>query len=236
MQTKNAPNSNNLNRKEGGYISTKSIGKIALLAGLLLLSMSMVVASAVRRPDPPPPEEDQLLKLVFVTSTTYGVGPGADRFNGIVHANEICTKLAHAANLQGDYRAWLSDTHTSPRSSWTASGPWHSTCDGNPLVAGSVAELMGAFVPLESPIKCDQYGAEVAGDFSVWTNTEDDGQEDRVIGTTDERYRRACGNWISPNPPQTRVGDLRAVDDHWSEDTFVACDGSYRLYCFQQRY
>lgn len=47
MKTKKRPNSTNLNRKEGMYMLTKSIGRIMLLAGLLLLSAAIIGNSAL---------------------------------------------------------------------------------------------------------------------------------------------------------------------------------------------
>src|SRR5262245_61095552 len=75
--------------------------------------------------------------LVFLSSTEQ-----AGDLGGIAGADAICQSLAHAADLPGTYRAWLSDGNASPSTRFSRSTAPYTLVDGT-LIAGNWNELTG---------------------------------------------------------------------------------------------
>lgn len=167
---------------------------------------------------------------VFVTSSTHTGDLG-----GITGADSICQNLADAANLMGSFKAWLSDSNTSPADSFTQNdGDYILTDTDGTVIATDWANLTDGNLAIESTgIRYDETGTELQGDAGfVWTGTFED-------GTTDGTQN--CDDWNSDSAAiEGRIGDPSDIGSAWSfldipggqADRF--CSNTWRLYCFEQ--
>ena len=96
---------------------------------------------------PPPPAAS---KQVFVTSKTYSLG-----FGGVVGADKQCATLATAAGLSGTFKAWISDSTTSPATSFAQSSAPYKQVDGT-VIANDWADLVDGVLAIG--IKVDENG------------------------------------------------------------------------------
>jgi len=168
---------------------------------------------------------------VFVTSTTYDGDLG-----GVAGADAKCQARAVAAGLPGTYKAWISDSTSSPSTTFTQSPSAYVLVDLT-QVAASWAALTGQGTVctncLDAPIDRDEFGVAV-GAGTVWTGTRPDGTETGAGGALDY-----CGDWTSnDNSREAYPGDLSEVDRDWTFNVSGGderiCDRDRRLYCFQQ--
>ena len=175
-------------------------------------------------------------RWVFVTS---GAGPNTSgNFGGIMGADEYCQTLADAAELPGQYMAWLAgaDPASAPatRFASTEFKGWYLM----PPISMPTPVALG-WADLTSPnegmpenylqnaIHFDETGKDVV-DGGVWANTRPDGTQD----TTDLH----CVDWTSNAfDADGKVGRTKAgvVDGAWTAADDSKCGGGNRLYCFQ---
>ncbi len=177
-------------------------------------------------------------KLVFLTSATYD---GND-FGGLSGADDECQALADAAGLSGDFRAWISDSFSSPASDGTfvQSDVPYVRLDGV-MVASSWADLVDGTILAQ--IEVDEEGNHpgvTAGAFDapvrfVWTGTVFDGTSfDSSSGPAN------CVNWTNDDPDiQGNAGvgvngKLLRTGPGWTFDDVTGCDRQGHLYCFEQ--
>ena len=165
-------------------------------------------------------------KVVFVTSMAYPANLG-----GIMGAHVLCEVRAAAGGLPMlPYRAWLSDSQTSPSKFMSQSMYPYVKTNGE-LVASNWAELTSG--TLKSPIDRNEFGLPAAmiadnpcGAASVHSNT--DAQGDPVSLTAN------CGNWKS-TMGVSRWGNFLKTSDQWTD----ACGEDYcnfkaPIYCIEQ--
>jgi len=170
-------------------------------------------------------------KTVFVTSAVYSGNLG-----GLVGADGKCQALAAAANLDGTYKAWLSDgTATAAARLTHSSGPY-VLVDGT-VIASDWTQLASG-VLLDAIDKTEQNAPAAAGTASgqacfgvacAWTDTNADG--------TLAQGSYSCQDWSSQSSNDNAVlGETNATSTYWSSfaTSSGVCDLTAPLYCLQQ--
>ncbi len=170
-------------------------------------------------------------RVVFQTAATFT--PGVD-FTSIATANALCQTAASGAGLLGTYAAWLSDSTTSPSTSFVqGAGPYMLTT--GTYIATSWADLTDG--TLATSISRDQLGNVAGGGTSacttvftesaVWSNTAADGTLLDGANT--------CSDWSSNVGALVNSGDAAQTGANWTESCLGAsCAAAENLYCFQQ--
>lgn len=162
-------------------------------------------------------------KIVFVSSQRY-----TGQLGGLRGADAKCQGLANAADLSGNYRAWLADDIGSPDIHFTRSQAPYILTDGS-LVALNWEDLTDG--SLVGAIFLDEHGDPIPssnGRVAVWTNTDPQGQS---IGYADE----GCGQWKSGDVNvESIVGLINNRDATWSTGDIRTCNDWLHLYCFEQ--
>jgi hypothetical protein len=186
---------------------------IVALSGLFLLGQ-----------DTWPPRDPT--RIVFVTEGTYTGDVG-----GIVGADTKCQADADAAGLAGTFKAWLSDTSTSPDDTFNQSGAPYVLVDGT-VVADDWSDLTDTTI--DHAIDMTAAGVTVpppgAHAIPVWTGTE-------TGGTASFDH---CDNWIYDDPSiYGTIGTTHEINSNWTDAGTMTCDGISslglaRLFCFQQ--
>jgi hypothetical protein len=177
-------------------------------------------------------------RTVFVASGPYIGG----ELGGLTGADATCQSLAEDAGLKGTYRAWLSDSASSPSTRFTKDGGPFMLVDGTVVADDWAALTSGA---LMHAINRDEVGgAPLAGNATcagaavtvVWTDTNTDGTRTSLVET--------CGDWQNVGINGAAWGVATRGDGAWTD----ACGGyeplmlmgtprcsmSGALYCFQQ--
>jgi hypothetical protein len=152
-------------------------------------------------------------RRVFATLAVWG-----GNFGGAAAADVVCQNNAASQSLNGTFRAWVSDSTTSPAARFTqGSGGFFQRLDGT-KIADDWADLTdgtldAAIVPGANPP-------------AAWTGTAADGTP---LGGT-------CSNWTSNSAAQNgRRGIPQQTDSQWSATgADLACNNSLALYCFEQ--
>lgn len=181
--------------------------------------------------------------LVFVSSTTSNGNLG-----GLAGADATCQGLAASANLPGTYKAWLSDSSSSPNSRFVHNPGPYVLVDGS-TVAVDYDDLVGCACGPLVPINIDETGFlwpdTPAAD--VWTGTRPNGDRtDRFDGVEFPPDDVAltpngqCGDWTQSTytpalPHVGSVGRLSFAGALWTAAVLPRPCGMQRhLYCFQQ--
>ena len=170
-------------------------------------------------------------RKVFVTSSALVGG----KLGGLTGADDACRKLAFAANLTGEYAAWLSDSMSSPVTRFTRDGGPYVLVDGT-IVANNWTDLtLGtarhALDLTESggapPIATGNCGAD-----AVWSDTSPTGS---VVNPD-----FSCGDWTDTSAVNVIWGSTSSLDN-WSDacsDTSMnpaeVCASAAPLFCFEQ--
>jgi hypothetical protein len=159
-------------------------------------------------------------KTVFVTSSIF---PG--NFGGIAVADASCQSLAAGAGLTGTYKAWLSDSSSSPASSFTLDAGPFLLPDGTTVVADSWVDLTDG--SLDNRINQTEAGATLF-DGLAWTATGAGGLHHGVAGD--------CTDWTALSPELVTRGLLTSTTPNWTSFSSILCSlsASRRLYCFEQ--
>lgn len=165
---------------------------------------------------------------VFLTSMPVGA-----HLMGAEGADSRCQEVADTAMLEGDWKAWISDSEASP-SDWlgNATDVAYETLLGDIVVHPASALLApnGQPVGLMSPINVTELGQTTNGDFvPVWTGTS-------PVGTSTGLN---CGDWNPSKDPQitATVGNANGIGPAWTAvnpPNAVECSTTARLYCFEQ--
>lgn len=153
---------------------------------------------------------------VFVSSqATFG------DLGGLDGADALCRDLAAAANLGGDWIAWLSDSSTHARDRLTGDGPF-TRVDGT-VIANDRADLLDG--SLDVPIGFDEYGNNPVQGVVV-TGTKGDGT--RYVGSA-----TLCADWTSSQSALTPVGFATVTSSGWSYSGSGDCSHPLLVYCFE---
>ena len=157
------------------------------------------------------------IRKLFVTTGKYSGG----QIGGVLGANAECNALAGAAGLRGPFRAWISDSLTSPSTTFdTLFMGSYRLVDGT-LVAVGWTGLTGVH---EAPLDRDEAGEPI--DSTIFTNTRPDGTSASAMNCTD---------WTS-GAGTTYVGASTAMDDTWTQSLNTpSCGGGRSLYCVEDK-
>lgn len=165
---------------------------------------------------------------VFLTSMPVGA-----HLLGADGAHTKCQEFAQTAMLEGDWKAWISDSEESP-------GDWldnvadvaYVTFLDDIVVHPAISLLAPAGQPvgLMNPINVTE-GSLIMNStvVPVWTGTS-------PVGVSTDQN---CGNWNPGKDPQVTgtVGNASATGPAWTAvdpKNAVPCTGQARLYCFEQ--
>ena len=175
---------------------------------------------------PPPP-----VKLVFVTSAQFGVGPtsAGNTLSGVDDGDNKCNMLANKAGLAGHtFKAFLSGTAAGsfPAATFMQSSiPYAFPPPANTQVAASWTALSGV---LDHAIDHDEHGVAVgtgSADLLVWTDTQANGQP--LSGN--------CNNWVDGEALVLAAQGLtNTTTGSWANGPDGSCAGQARIYCFEQ--
>lgn len=160
----------------------------------------------------------RLPRRVFVSSEETIVGA----FGGSSAADDQCTSMANSAGLLGTFKAWVSDTASTPATRFDVSfkGAYLLPDDTAVAVAGWGDLTDGT---LAAPIKVTELGATIADGYA-WTGTT----------TTGAATGEDCSDWTDTMNGTTGIaGKISAVDAKWTEYGPLACPAQWRLYCFE---
>jgi hypothetical protein len=151
---------------------------------------------------------------VFVTSlevpADLGGAPGAD---------ELCQASADAAELGGNYRAWLSTSSTPAPDRILGEGPWINLAGRT--VFNNRANLRTT--PAEA-IELTEHGTPLPFGALVWTGTEAGG-----FPSSEDCYDWSDDYYYSYG----RVGSALSSTSGWTDYTTENCDQRAHLYCFE---
>ena len=158
-------------------------------------------------------------RRVFVSTQMF-----TGNLGGTSGADGACQSLASAAHLGGTWRAWVSDSATSPSTRFTRATVGYRLLDGTLLATGWAGLVSGAL--LHGVDLTEQRTA--APSSEVWTGTLESGV---AIGAD------VCGGFTSSANAATHavVGNTSRTDIGWSNATSQSCDqNNLRIYCLEQ--
>ena len=150
---------------------------------------------------------------VFVSSTNL-----SPTFGGALEADVLCQSDANSAGLGGQFRAWISDTTTSPNARFVQHSAPYVRTDGQ-TVADDYAGLTSG--TLQNPINLDAMANSASE--CIWTST----------NTAGDALSPECDDWSNVNSGAT-IGSSDAVDVSWTQQIETECMSSCRLYCVEQ--
>jgi len=159
-------------------------------------------------------------KRVFVSAAPKPNG----RLGSLAATDADCQSAAAAAQLGGKWKAWLSDTSTSPSVRFTRAAVPYRLLDGTTIANDWTSLVSGS---LQHAIDVDETAATVSNvPFEVWTGT-------KANGTYSGR---GCADWTSDSNGTTGdVGIAGQADGSWTNARQAFCDEAMlRLYCFEQ--
>jgi hypothetical protein len=157
---------------------------------------------------------------VFLSSVLYDGNLG-----GLSGADANCQGLAAAMGLPGTYKAWLSDTTSSPSSRFVPSNGPYRLVNGTTIAANWTDLTDGTLL---APISVTETGGGVGATDNTWTYT-------RMDGTPGGINTVHCKNWSTSAPISGGdVGGANFIDDLWTQAGGSSCDSACHLYCFQQ--
>jgi hypothetical protein len=158
---------------------------------------------------------------VFLSSTRYDGNLG-----GLSGADAKCQGLAEEANLPGTYKAWLSDSTSSPSSRFLPSTGPYRLINGT-TIAANFTDLTDE--TLLAPIDVTETRGGVGSSIGVWTHTLPSGNGG---GDADAH----CANWSSSAPVAAgNYGHATNPRLEWTYVSEASCSNFFHLYCFQQR-
>ena len=155
-------------------------------------------------------------RIVFASSGSYNGNLG-----GLIGADALCNALAAAATtpLTGTFKAWLSDSVSSPSTSFTQTAMF--VLVNGTAIANNWADLIDG--SLLSPINRDESGNFVLSSLGSWTGTNTNGTASAA----------RCNNWTEPLA-LTGSGGLFVADSRWTAAGSSKCGTLRHIYCFQQ--
>ncbi len=154
-------------------------------------------------------------KCVFVSAAQ----PVAD-MGPVVAYDDLCGGYAAAAGLSGTFKAWLSDSTTSPSTRFTQPTVPYKNVAGQTVAMGWAGLTSGS---LQTAILYDETGAAASG----WAMT---GTTAYGTATTNN-----CGDWIADGAATGTVGVPFDATAAWSNDANEYCGTqTAHLYCIEQ--
>jgi hypothetical protein len=142
-------------------------------------------------------------------------------FGGIEGADALCAQEASEAQLEGDFKAWLSTRSSSvaQRLAPAEDAPY-VLVDGT-LVATGWDDLLDGSIAVE--VALDASGERRAGD--VWTGT---------LATGESYDVDDCNGFSSATTGSGLCGKTSSRGSAWTESAVPPCSTVLRLYCIEQ--
>ena len=156
-------------------------------------------------------------RRMFVTSTIQSANLG-----GIAGADALCATQADEADLDGNFKAWLSTTSSSVADRLSHEGGPFVRVDGT-IVANDWADLVDG--ALLAPINLDAMRQPRTGD--VWTGT---------LPTGESYLNDDCTTFTSESSTvgQALCGSSTSATTTWTNNQPARCSSTLRLYCIEQ--
>ena len=152
---------------------------------------------------------------MFVTETVQNANLG-----GIEGADGLCAAQAADANLQGEFKAWLSTRSSAVADRLTRANVPYVLVNETP-VADNWDDLVNGSIL--APINLDAKGEAHTGD--VWTGT---------LANGDSYPNDDCAGFTSSSAGIALCGDSTSKTETWTNRTTPACSVLLRLYCIEQ--
>jgi len=161
--------------------------------------------------------EDSVVRVFLTDGGFYG-GVG-----GLDEADTICTSSANEVGLEGNWKAWLSNSSTSAESRLQHHQIPYVLLDSK-VIADNWTDLTDGF--LINPINVLVSGYPAQGSSSVLTGTS-------LEGYSDEDN---CLDWSnSSDIEKGTIGYYSSISSCWTSCASARCDLSRRLYCFEEK-
>jgi uncharacterized protein DUF1554 len=161
-------------------------------------------------------------KRVFLSS---GAPQPSGRLGGVAAGDIYCQTVADAEHLGGTWRAWLSDTSSSPSTRFRRATVPYRLLDGTAIANDWTSLVSGA---LQHAIDVDEGSGVLLSrsNFKVWTGTSPNGTYSG----------EACGDWTSDSAGTTGdVGLTSQSNGQWTNAQQAFCNETgLRVYCFEQ--
>ncbi len=172
-------------------------------------------------------------KRMFVTRSTYSgdlkTFGGAD--SGLSGGDNLCRIAAEAAELGGNWKAWLSSSSEQAIDRIKSSGPWFLV-DQRTKVFNNKTNMKT--FPL-APLALDEFGRPIAGEF--WTGTM---HPSRDLGWPSEivAQRATCNDWTNRLDGKGLVGSASVITEGWTHSSnqmsiSKPCIASFHLLCVE---
>lgn len=161
-------------------------------------------------------------KRVFISSTGYD-----GNLRGLTGADQICQTLADSVNLNGIWKAWLSDSITSVSDRFAHSDYPYVLIDEKTKIADNWLRLTSA--PLAAIINITETKT-IVSKANVWTNTNIDGSRAYT------RPGLICGDWNKNVKIRTGIYGKNNLytSAQWTNFDSISCNKERKLYCFEQ--
>ncbi len=161
-------------------------------------------------------------KCVFVSAT-----PLSGNLGSVLGQDDNCQTYADVFKIKGTYKAWLSDTTTSPSARFIQSSVPYKRLDGVTIANNWAALASTLLAPLDpGTLPANTENGQQPSD-KVWTNTAPDGTASSKSAT--------CSNFSSNTPGSSAgVGDVSVVSSAWTAGNSLDCSTYHSLYCFEQ--
>jgi hypothetical protein len=149
------------------------------------------------------------------------------KLGSAVATDSFCQTAANAKSLGGTWKAWLSDSSTSPSARFTHATVSYRLLDGSTIASNWTSLTSGT---LQHPINIHEDGTSLpAGTvYEVWTGTNPNG----TFSTGN-----SCGDWTNntASAPFGEVGVTDLANGGWTAIYQQACDRTTEhVYCFEQ--
>lgn len=191
---------------------------LAATARTLLAALALGVLTGCVIEEEPEPEPQSSGKRMFASAQLVTGDLG-----GLAGADSACASWAHAANLGGTWKAFLSTSTVNAPSRIAEVGPWYNVTRQYKVFNNKSGLTVGAINSIRT-----EYNALATG--SAWTGTRANGTADVVT----------CGDWTtaatsyygSAGNPSGKLDQGAA----WMSKggNAPACTETLRVYCFEQ--
>jgi hypothetical protein len=162
-------------------------------------------------------------KRVFVSSQ---VPVPSGKLGGALAMDTFCQTTADAKRFGGTWKAWISDTTTSPSARFSKATVPYRLLDGS-TIANNWTGLASGTLLHAINIQEDGMRPPAAAVFEVWTGTAPNGTYSG----------NACANWTNStaSPPTADVGVSSVANTGWTDVYQQYCDRTtLHIYCFEQ--
>ena len=175
-------------------------------------------------------------KIVFVSSLKV-----KSDFGGVAVADTLCNNLASKAGFEGEFKAWLSDSHVGPATRFKKHNSKYTLPSGK-LVAENIEQIISC----SDKKKCLDFPINENESGMIVSKPSANSPENRVWSATDLRGHplgNSCRNWSEQIPVPKNglnntvvsLGDPTSTGAYWTSSYSANCpDLELAFYCFEQ--